>query len=73
MGTSGVTVSRLPETSLDEAGTAGELGLDGDLNQNRYTLPSLPKSSKYFLRMCLDPVKANAYSQGIWKTRAPRN
>ncbi len=36
-------------------------------------LPSLPKSSNYLVRKCLDPLKAfsgegpNTYSQGIWK------
>ena len=29
--------------------------------------PNLPKSSKYLLRRCLDPLKA--FSGGIWKTR----
>ena len=40
--------------------------------------PSLPKSSKYLVSRCLEPLKAepqevfggpNTYSQGIWKTR----
>ena len=40
--------------------------------------PSLPKSPKYLVSRCLDPLKAfekevfvgpNTYSQGIWKTR----
>ena len=43
--------------------------------KNNDPFPSLPKSSKYLLRRCLDPLKAepqevfgvpNTYSQGIW-------
>ena len=44
-----------------------------------YSGSSLPKSTKYLVSRCLDPLKAepqevfvgpNTYSQGIWKTRA---
>ena len=44
--------------------------------------PSLPKSSKYLVRRCLDPLKAfsggvcgskHRSSQGLWKTRALAN
>ena len=31
--------------------------------------PSLPKSSNYLLRRCVDPLKAFSRAQGIWKTR----